>query len=158
MRCRWRAGETRSGALTLRGANTYTGPTHVVNGTVEAGIANNAFGSNSAVTLDNTVGVTLDLTGFNNAIGSLTGGGGNGGKVSLGAATLTIGGDNTSPAAYAGVISGTGGVTKTGTGALTLTGSNAYSGNTVVTTGTLLVDNLRGSATGTGAVFVQGRN
>ena len=40
--------------------------------------------------------------------------------MTLGTATLTVGGDNTSPAAYAGAISGSGGVTKIGTGTLAL--------------------------------------
>ena len=99
--------------LTLSGANTYTGPTTVTGGTLKAGVASvanvsGAFGKNSAVTLNNTAGVILDITGFATQIGSLTGGGASGGNVTLGAATLTVGGDNTSPAAYAGVISGGG--------------------------------------------------
>jgi autotransporter-associated beta strand protein len=57
---------------------------------------------------------------------------------------LTVGGDNTSPAAFAGVISGTGGLSKIGTGTQTLSGANTYQGNTVVSAGTLKLD-----ATGT---------
>lgn len=60
--------------------------------------------------------------------------------MTLGAATLTVGGSNTSPAAYAGVISGTGGsLAKIGTGTLTLTGANTYSGTTAVTAGNLCI-------------------
>ena len=44
-------------------------------GTLQAGIATSAFGSNSAVTLANTAGVTLNLNNFSNTIGSLNGGG-----------------------------------------------------------------------------------
>ena len=73
-----------SGILTLSGANTYTGATTVNNGTLKAGVAfltnTGAFGNNSDVTLANTSGVTLDITGFNTQIGSLTGGGSNGGN------------------------------------------------------------------------------
>jgi len=50
--------------------------------------------------------------------------------VTLGGATLSVGGDNTSPAAYAGVIAGAGALTKIGTGTLTLSGDNSYAGLT----------------------------
>lgn len=130
------------GSLVLGGANTYTGATAVSAGTLKAGVASvantsGAFGNNSAVTLGNVAGVALDITGFNTQVGSLTGGGTAGGNVTLGAATLTTGGNNTSPAAYAGVISGTGGLTKIGTGTQTLTGVSTYSGNTTISAGTL---------------------
>ena len=149
--------QTGAGTLTLSGANTYTGPTVVNAGTLQAGIASvagtsGAFGNNSAVTLANTAGATLDLNGFNTQIGSLTGGGTTGGNVTLGSATLSVGADNTTPAAYAGVISGTGSLTKLGTGTLTLTGANTYTGPTNVNAGTLLVN---GKSTGTGLVTVQ---
>lgn len=128
-----------SGTLTLSGTSNHTGATTVNGGILKAGVSG-AFGSNSAVTLANTAGVALDITGFNTQIGSLTGGGTTGGNVTLGAATLTIGGDNTSPAAYAGQISGTGGITKTGNGVLTLSGTNNYTGATAVNVGTLLIN------------------
>jgi autotransporter-associated beta strand protein len=132
--------------LTLSGANTYTGATIVNGGTLQAGVAtvgttSGAFGVNSAVTLANNSGATLALNGFNNTIGSLTGGGATGGNVTLGSATLTVGSDNTSPAAYSGVISGTGGLTKSGSGTLTLSGANTYSGVTTINAGTLKLDN-----------------
>ena len=126
-----------SGVWTFSGANTYSGATTVSAGTLRAGSTTNAFGTNSAYTLANVAGVVLDLAGFNNTIGSLTGGGTTGGSVTLGSGTLTIGSNNTSPAAYAGVISGTGGVTKSGTGILILAGDNTYSGLTAITAGTL---------------------
>jgi len=135
-----------AGTLTLSGANTYTGATTVSDGILKAGIASvpntsGAFGNNSAVTLADTTGVVLDIAGCNTQIGSLTGGGGAGGNVTLGAATLTVGGDGTSPPAYAGVIAGEGGgLTKTGGGTLTLSGDNLYTGATTVSNGTLLVN------------------
>jgi autotransporter-associated beta strand protein len=98
--------------------------------------------------LANIASTSLNTTGYNNSIGSLTGGGATGGNVTLGAATVTIGGDNTSPAAYAGVISGTGAITKTGTGTLILSGSNTFSGATTVSAGTLQLG-ATGDATNT---------
>ena len=132
-----------TGTLTLSGAGTYTGPTTVSAGTLKAGVASvantsGALGNNSAVSMANVAGVSLNITGFNTQIGSLTGGGATGGSVTLGAATLTVGADNTSPATYAGAISGTNGVlAKIGTGILTLSGTNTYTGGSSVSAGTL---------------------
>ena len=72
-----------SATLILSGTNTYTGATIVSGGTLQAGIATSAFGSNSAVTLANTAGVTLNLNNFSNTIGSLNGGGTTGGYALL---------------------------------------------------------------------------
>ena len=150
--------------LTLSGANSYTGTTIISGGTLKAGIASvagvsGAFGLNSAVTLANTSGATLDITGYNTQIGSLTGGGTSGGNVTLGAATLTVGGDNTSPAAFAGVINGSGGnITKIGSGTLTLsnTGQVVSNNSTIDVTAGSLVFNTNGATanlfTGTGDV------
>ena len=134
-----------TGTQTLSGNNTYSGATTISGGILQAGVASvagtsGAFGRNSAVSLANVAGATLDLNNFATQIGSLTGGGTTGGNVTLGNATLTLGADNTSPAAYAGVISGTGGLTKLGTGTSTLTGANTYTGTTTGNTGTLVLN------------------
>jgi fibronectin-binding autotransporter adhesin len=127
------------------GANNYTGGTTVNAGTLAAGVASvpnvsGAFGNNSAVSMGNVAGAILDLAGFNTQIGSLTGGGTTGGNVTLGAATLTTGGNNTSPVAYAGVISGTGALTKIGTGNQILTGANSFTGDVTVNGGVLVAN------------------
>jgi len=67
--------KTGVGTQTLSGASTYTGATAISAGTLKAGVATSAFGNNSALTLSNVSGATLDLGGFNNTIGSLAGGG-----------------------------------------------------------------------------------
>ncbi len=130
-----------SGTWTLSGANTYTGATTVNAGTLKAGVTSvagtsGAFGNNSEVSMSNTLGAILDITGFNTQIGSLTGGGPTGGNVTLGAATLTVGG-STSPAAFAGSISGTGTLSITGGGTLSLSGTNTYTGTTAINGATL---------------------
>jgi fibronectin-binding autotransporter adhesin len=127
------------GTFTLSGSNTYTGATTISGGTLRGGSAG-SLGVNSAVTLANTAGATFDLGGAATSIGSLTGGGASGGTVALGNARLTIGADGTSPAAFAGRITGSsvgGSLTKAGGGTLILSGTNSYRGDTTISAGTL---------------------
>ncbi len=139
-------GLTKSGVntLTLSGGNTYSGPTMVSNGSLVAGIASvagisGAFGNNSAVTFGNALnnGISLVNNGnsYSTQIGSLAGGSASS-SITLGAATLTTGSDNTSTA-YGGLIGGKGSVIKIGTGIQILTGASNYTGGTTITNGTL---------------------
>ena len=59
-----------AGTLTLSGAGTYSGPTNVNAGTLQAGAAN-AFSPNSAYAIAS--GGALDLHGFSQVIGGLSG-------------------------------------------------------------------------------------
>lgn len=124
--------------VTLSGAgNTYTGATYVNSGSLIAGVANTAFGINSAVVV--STGATLSLGNFSQTIGSLSSNNAGGaGSVSMNSGTiLTTGADNTSTV-FGGVISGTNGaLTKVGSGTQTLSGVNTYTGATTVTGGTL---------------------
>ena len=129
-----------TGTLTLTGANTYTpGPGGILvgGGTLQAGAAG-TFPSTAAFFLGsdqtNNLFGKLDLNNFNQTIGSLSGGTNN--PVTLGTATLTTGGDNTSTS-YSGVISGSGGLVKAGTGTFSLSGANTYTGGTTISAGTL---------------------
>jgi autotransporter-associated beta strand protein/YVTN family beta-propeller protein len=119
------------GTLTLIGAGTYAGPTAVNAGTLQAGAAN-AFSPLSAYSI--ATGTILNLDGFNQTIGSLTGSG----NVTLGSATLTTGNDGTNTT-FSGGISGAGGLTKSGSGTFALSGINAYTGATNVNGGTLTI-------------------
>ncbi|NBT90660.1 MAG: hypothetical protein EBT50_07520, partial [Verrucomicrobia bacterium] len=130
-----------AGVMTVSGSNTYTGATIVGGGTLRAG-STRAFGVNSAVTLSNLAGTSLDLNGFNNSIGSLAGGGTTGGGVTLGA---TIGGNNASTT-YGGAITGTGGLVKTGSGRQILTGASSFTGETKMQGGMLRLAGTNGSA------------
>ncbi|AWM36357.1 Extracellular serine protease precursor [Gemmata obscuriglobus] len=117
------------GALTLSGANTFTGPVALNGGTLTL-----AGGAAVADTVAVTVagGATLAL-GATETIGSLAGSG----AVSLGAFDLTTGGNNGSTT-LSGAVSGTGTLFKNGTGTFTLTGTNTHT-NTTVLNGTLSV-------------------
>ncbi len=136
-----------AGLWNLSGVNAYTGATAVTAGTLQAGSAT-AFGTNSAVTMTNAAGATLDLNSFNETIGALAGGGTLGGNVTMGSGNLTVG-QGTTASTFGGVISGTGNLTQTGTsGTLTLTNADTYSGSTTISGGTLQL--------GTGATGLDG--
>ncbi|MBQ0929782.1 autotransporter-associated beta strand repeat-containing protein [Ideonella alba] len=128
---------TKSGAgtLTLTGANTYSGATAVTSGTVKAG-STGAFSAASAFTTSS--GVVVDLAGYDNSMGSLSGSGtltNNGAAV----ATLTMGGNNASTT-FAGVMqdgSAAFALAKTGSGTLALSGTNTFTGLTTISGGTL---------------------
>jgi fibronectin-binding autotransporter adhesin len=132
-----------SGTLLLAGANTYSGPTTVTSGTLQAGIASvpnvsGAFGNDSALTVANAAGVAVNITGFNTQIGLLSGGGAAGGNVILGSSTLTLAGTSTNTATYAGNVSGAGGsLVMSSSGEEILSGTNTYTGTTTVTSGVL---------------------
>ncbi len=57
---------------------------------------------------------------------------------------------------YAGVISGSGSLSQRGNGTLSLTQANTFEGGTTVSGGRLLANNASGSATGAGAVTLEG--
>ncbi len=133
-----------AGTFTLNGTNnTYGGTTTVSGGVWQAG-ALNAFSKNS--TVDLAVGTTLDLNGYANTIGGLSG---LGGTVNLNGGALTVGFNNASTS-YAGTITGAGGITKIGTGVLTFSASSNYTGGTQINGGAISIsnDNQLGNASG----------
>ncbi len=132
-----------SGILVLAGANSYAGATTVAGGTLRAGVGG-ALPAGTAVTI--AAGATLDLAA-SQTVASLAGEG----QVTLSGGSLTTGGGN-GDTRYAGVISGSGGLTKAGSGVFTLGGANSYTGATSVTAGTLRLDG--GAITGGGALSV----
>lgn len=73
-----------AGTLTLSGAGSYSGPTNVSAGTLQAGAAN-VLSPNSAFAIAS--GATVDLNGFNQTIGGLSG---TGAVVNNGGVTPTL--------------------------------------------------------------------
>lgn len=147
--------KTGTGTLTLGGTNTYTGATVVEAGGALAASSTSAFGVNSAATVDGT----LRLNGRDNALGSLAGSGVVDNSNAT-AATVTVGGDNTSTTFSGSLQNGTGGalsVVKTGSGVQTFTGASTYTGATTISQGTLQVgtDGIGSLAAGS-AVAVNG--
>ena len=118
-----------SGTLTLSGTNTYTGATTISAGTLKNGTTGVLY-DRTAVTVAS--GGTWDLNDFAETVGSIAGAG----NITLGSATLTAGGDDSSTT-FSGVISETGGFTKTGAGTLTLSGTNTFTGVTNINAGTV---------------------
>jgi len=136
---------TKLGAntLTLTGANTYSGSTTIAAGTLNA---------NSSAALGDETQATNTLIFSGGALqagGTIT-------SASSRGVTLNSTGTidtNNNAVSIAGVISGTGGLTKNGLGTLTLSGANNYNGGTTVNAGTLLLSGaVNMPATGTLAV------
>ncbi|NID14716.1 autotransporter-associated beta strand repeat-containing protein [Luteibacter yeojuensis] len=156
---------TAGHAITLGGANTYSGPNYITNITVYApvladgGTASSlGVGTGGNIVLQNG---TLRYTGgttSTNRIYSITGAStlandGSGGLSFTGeavmnpGATLTLDGTYAGTNNYAGAISGTGNLVAKGSGNWVLGGNNTYAGLTTVQGGTLTA----GSANAFGA-------
>ena len=160
--------KTGSAGLNIFGANTYSGPTNVVGGTLRIGqggsirnstAINISNGSRFVVFEPNALSPTgsVSLTGagsqfetlFDQQIGSLAGGADTSVIPGLGV-VLTTGANNTSTvfSGTIGSVFGDGSLTKIGTGSFTLNGVNTYEGATVVTGGSLIVNGSIASSSG----------
>jgi len=113
------------GALTLSGANTYTGATNIAAGATLAIAGSGSIASSSGVS-DNG---SFDITGANGNV-SITTLSGNG-SVALGGNSLTL---THASGTFAGTIGGTGGLVLNG-GNEALSGANTYSGGTTLNGG-----------------------
>ena len=154
--------KTGTGTLTFSASgSSYTGLTTIIGGQIEAG-AVDAFSAASSVTLN--PGAILNLNGFNNSVGGLSG---TGGTVVLDGATLTFGAANVN-AAYAGDITGPGNLIKVGNALQNLSGTCAadtttVAGGALAINGTLTCPTvtvelnafLKGAGTILGSVVVQ---
>ena len=146
-----------NGTQVLAGTNTYSGPTTITAGTLQAG-SNTGLSASSAVVIGSS-GV-LDVGGYSPTTPSLSG---NGLVTNSGAAaTLTLAPTGGNSATFSGVIedgTGAGGqtsLTLNGNGTQVLAGPNTYSGLTTITAGTLQIgDGVTGSF-GSTSGFVTG--
>jgi uncharacterized repeat protein (TIGR01451 family) len=164
--------KTGTGTLILAGNNTYNGLTAVSAGSLEVRSGNGLGGTAGSTVVGS--GATLAFRGGVNygaaelltvsgagagSVGAINNAGDDnsfGGAIQL-AADSAIG-SASGNLTLSGVIGDSGPprmVTKVGAGTVTLTAANNYSGNTLVSGGTLRVANVSGSATGTGLVTVE---
>ena len=145
-----------TGTLTLSGINTYTGLTDVQAGTLEI-TSGAAIANTGAVNVAAVSGAKL-LVSASETIGSLSGGSGANGEVTLGGNTLTVGDATTTT--FGGTISGTattGTLIKQGAGVLNLAPGAVLTFDTLTATnGTLNVNSPLGTGAGTGVVDVSG--
>jgi autotransporter-associated beta strand protein len=139
--------EATPGVVMLTATSGFTGATTIQSGTLRIGI-NNALPINTAVNITSAAHYTaiLDLGGFNQTIGSLTGPSSSAGTKQItntGATLATLTVNSAANTTFAGkIVKGTGNIAlvKSGTGTLTLTNtSNTYTGGTTLAGGTLLL-------------------
>ena len=144
--------KSTAGNVTLTAANTYSGNTKIINGTL-ALVGNGSIASSSQVSIAN--GGTFDISQATNGAtvttisDSVANGGG---TIQLGAQTLTI---TNAASTFSGSINdgGLGGQLLLTGGTLTLTGTSAYSGGTTVTNGaSLYIGSL--ASVGTGPLII----
>ena len=128
-----------SSELILSGTNTFTGLTNVTGGTLTLA-SGAALIDTMAVTVNG--GATVQLAAAE-TLGSLAGAG----ALKLQSNTLTVGG--TLDAVFSGIISGSGGLSKTGSSILTLAGTNTFSGGVNLSSGSLFIANDAALGTGT---------
>ena len=121
------------GTLILSGTNAFTGTTTVDSGVLKASSAG-ALPSNSAIVI-NASG-TLDIS-FSTTAGSTQGVGDLILNDSGAGITYSTGNDNSSTT-LSGDISGSGNLEKVGAGDFTISGNNTYTGETLVSAGSLI--------------------
>lgn len=130
-----------AGSLTLSGNNTFSGDTVLSTGNGTLVLANsNALKNSTLKYTGSTLVFNSSVISHAFTMGGLTGTGDIALQDNAGtpnAVALSIGQNDSSPAAYSGALSGGGSLAKVGLGTLTLTGTNSYSGGTTVSGGTL---------------------
>ena len=159
--------------LTLTGANTYTGLTTVIQGTLSGNttslrgaIVNSGVVRFNQTSNGNYTGVisgtgqlskigtgVLILTGANTYTGltTVTAGTLRGNTTSLRGAianSAIVEFNQATNGTYAGVISGTGQLSKIGTGTVSLSGESSYKGSTGINAGALFIEGNQSNATG----------
>ena len=132
-----------AGGLMLRGPNSYTGGTTIIDGTVTVDAALALGSTTSGLVID---GGTLNSGTYDITVGNFSGG--SRGLVTTsadaGVRRLTVN-RSSGTGTYAGGLQDNGvgmlSLVKAGTGTLVMTGSSSYGGGTTITSGTLIAGN-----------------
>ena len=126
-----------TGNLNLVGSGTYSGPTTISAGTLELDGNGNNLPAATALTI--AASGVLDLAGNPLTVGSLSGSAGAivTNRYANYPSTLTVAPSSGSTTTFAGNIIGNNALALSGSGQLTLSGTNAYTGGTTVSGGTL---------------------
>jgi autotransporter-associated beta strand protein len=140
-----------AGNLTLNAAATFTGGVTVSGGTLTLG-DDGALGVAGPLAVN--AGATLDLGTRSLAVSSLTTSGASPAIIGTGTITSAQGFSfgHTGDITVAAVLAGAEGLSKSQSSVLTLTGANTYAGNTEVTAGTLVFDNIANVGAGASAL------
>lgn len=147
--------KTGGGTLNLQASCDYLGATEIQKGTLDLSGPDERLPDSSAVTLSANTQIRIFGANQTETIGSLAGSG----NIQFGGSGqyLLVGADDSSTT-FSGRLfpqfGGNGTVTKVGSGTFTLTGNNSYGNGTIVSSGSLLVNNTLGSGTGSGPVQV----
>ena len=133
------------GMANLSRANTYSGATAVVGGTLQLGASDVIPDGSGNGDVAVSSGATLDLNGFSDTINGLSGAGFVDNTAADTTATLTVGGNNAT-STFSGVMRNSGtnstlNLAKTGSGTLTLSGVNTLTGSVTVSGGNLTLGN-----------------
>ena len=138
-----------AGVLTLSGNNTFSGGVNLETGTLRienaSALGTGTLTQSSGTTLQvATTGTIVNQMSLRNVsvlqTATFTG------NVALNNATFEVASGQT--AAFSGVLSNTGGITKTGTGRQLLTGNNTFTGGVIVEAGTLELAGTEGNKAG----------
>lgn len=155
-----------SATLVLSGANTFSGDTRIVGGSVQLSPTAGAPAGTSLALQNSTVDLnaadagTLSFRGSVGTVAATLGGlkgSRNQGLVNTSGAgvALTVG-NNGQSTIYSGVLSGIGGsLTKIGAGTLVLAGNNTYDGITTISDGSLQLGDGGASGSLSGAGYIQ---
>jgi autotransporter-associated beta strand protein len=129
-----------SSAITLNGANSYSGTTFVTGGTLVSGTGG-ALGNTAQLAVSSTA--AFNLNSHAETVGSLD----NSGLLNFGGGALTIGGGNGNSAST-GTLSG-GGALIVQTSTLTVSGSNSTTVSTTINNGAaIVINNVSGLGAG----------
>ena len=134
-----------SGKVIVAGtANTYSGESQIVRGTLELG-ANNALPTNTVLNVDSASSIAdngaFEMNGYHQQVAGIRRGNGDGTYSIRNSAdtqsTLTVVNTNNYTISFA--IEGNLALVKSGSGALTLSGTSTYAGNTTINAGKLIL-------------------